>query len=164
LASLAIDRRGTLYVAWQDARFTLGVDQVLLTRSTDGGASWSAPVRVSDGPANAAAFTPAVAVNGRGQVGVLYYSLRNDPARNNWVDAYMAFSFDGGRTFRPSRRVSARTFPASEAARSRGFFLGDYQGLVAGQLLFRPLFVATLSASPRDGGLQPDAFTAAVRP
>jgi hypothetical protein len=106
-----------------------------------------------------------VAVNGRGQVGVLYYSLRNDPSRNNWVDAYMAFSHDSGRSFRPSRRVTARTFPASDAARSRGFFLGDYQGLVAGAVLFRPLFVATLMPSQqRPGQLQPDAFTAAVRP
>jgi hypothetical protein len=60
--------------------------------------------------------------------------------------------------------VSARSFPANAAAFSRGSFLGDYQGLVGGKLLFRPLFVATLLPS-RDGGRrQPDAFVAAVRP
>jgi hypothetical protein len=166
IASLAIDpRRGALYVAWMDRRFAVATDQVVLSSSTDGGQTWSAPVKVSDGPADAAAFTPAVAVNGRGQVGVLYYSLRNDPARNNWVDSYLAVSTNGGRSFRPSQRVSSRSFPASQGAQSRGAFLGDYQGLAAGRVLFRPLFVATLAASPAQGGrLQPDVFSAAVRP
>ena len=166
VSSLAIDpRRGALYVAWQDRRFGGAVDQVVLSSSRDGGGTWSAPVKVSDGPANAAAFTPAVAVNGKGQVGVLYYSLRNDPARNNWVDSYLAVSADGGRSFRPSQRVSSRSFPASDAAISRGAFLGDYQGMVAGRVLFRPLFVATLERSARQAGrFQSDVFTASVRP
>ena len=167
LASLAADpRNGALYVAWQDARNTGGaVDQVLLARSTDGGATWSAPVRVSDGPADAPAFTPAVAVNGKGHVGVSYSSLRNDPNRNHWVDQYLAFSKNGGRAFGPSKRVTARSFPASDAALSRGWFLGDYQGLVAGKVAFRPLFVGTLLPSTRNPSRrQPDAFTASVNP
>ena len=166
LPSLAVDpRNGKLYVAWQDARNTVSVDQILLARSTDGGRSWSAPVRVSDGPADAPAFTPAVAVNGNGVVGVAYSSLRNDPNRNHWVDQYIAFSRNGGRKFGASRRVTARSFPASAAAISRGWFLGDYQGLVAGKVLFHPLFVGTLLPSAQDPSRrQPDAFTATVRP
>jgi hypothetical protein len=166
LPSLAADpRNGILYVTWQDARFTGTVDQVLLARSTDGGFGWSEPRRVSDGPADAAAFTPAVAVNGRGWVGVSYSSLRHDPNRNQWVDQYIAFSKNGGRTFGASRRVTARSFPAADAAFSRGWFLGDYQGLVAGKVVFRPLFVGTLLPSARvPGRRQPDAFSATVRP
>ena len=156
---------GKLYVAWQDARNTVSVDQILLARSSDGGRSWSAPVLVSDGPADAPAFTPAVAVNGKGVVGVAYSSLRNDPNRNHWVDQYIAFSKNGGGGFGASRRVTARSFPASAAAISRGWFLGDYQGLVAGKVLFRPLFVGTLLPSAQDPSRrQPDAFTATVRP
>ena len=117
-----------------------------------------------DSRSGAAAFTAAVAVTGKGRVGVLYYSLRNDPARNNWVDSYLAVSANRGRSFRPSKRVSTRAFPASDAAQSRGFFLGDYQGLVAGRAVFRPLFVATMARSQRQPGrYQADVFTASVK-
>jgi hypothetical protein len=165
IPAAAIDpRNGTLYVVWQDARFTGGVDQIVISRSTDGGDTWSSPEVVSDGPSNAASFTPAVAVDGSGRVGVAYYSLRHDPARGMGVDLYLAFSTNGGRSFAASRRISKGTWDAGFAAVSRGSFLGDYQGLVAGKKLFHPLFVATYRRSALDGGrLQPDVFTAAIR-
>jgi hypothetical protein len=151
-------------VAWQDSRFTGNVDQVLLSRSTDGGESWSEAAIVSDGPHDAASFTPAVAVDGNGRVGVAYYTQRHDPHRALGIDLYLAFSTDGGATFAKSRRISRTTWDATFAAFSRGKFLGDYQGLVAGRKLFHPLFVTTYRASARDGDrLQPDVFTAAVR-
>jgi hypothetical protein len=165
LASAAVDRRnGTLYVVWEDARNTGRVDQIMISRSTDGGESWSPAEVISDGPDNAASFTPAVAVDGKGRVGVTYYSLRNDPDRTFGVDLYVTVSSNGGRTFGASRRISQATWDATFAAFSRGKFLGDYQGLVAGQRLFHPLFVSTYRASSRDGSRrQPDVFTASIR-
>jgi hypothetical protein len=161
LPAATVDARtGALYVAWEDSRFTGNVDQILLTRSLDGGATWSDPVLVSDGPDNRAAFTPAVAVDGSGRVGVSYYSLRNDTG-NFGVDEYLAFSRDGGNSFAASTRVSGTTWSAASAAISRGFFLGDYQGLVAGASQFHPLYVATFRQV--GGRAQPDVFTAAVR-
>jgi BNR repeat-like domain len=53
---------GTLYAAWQDARFTGGThDAIVLARSADGGGTWSAPLRVS-ADATVPAFTPTLAV------------------------------------------------------------------------------------------------------
>lgn len=71
---------GTLYATWQDVRFSKGKrTDVLVTSSRDQGRSWSPPVRANDTPAGAQdAFTPAVAVNSRGTVGILYYDLRDD--------------------------------------------------------------------------------------
>ncbi len=165
LPSVAVDRRnGHLYVAWQDARFTGSVDQVLLSRSIDGGESWSEAAIVSDGPGDAASFTPAVAVDGSGRVGVAYYTQRHDPQRRLGIDLYLAFSTNGGVSFAPSRRISRATWDATFAAFSRGKFLGDYQGLVAGKKLFHPLFVTTYRRSALDGDrLQPDVFTASIR-
>jgi len=165
IPAVAIDpKSGTLYVAWQDSRYTGIVEQILISRSTDGGATWSPAEVVSDGPANAASFTPAIAVDGGGRVGVSYYSLRNDPNRLLGVDLYLAFSTNGGVTFGPSRRISKSTWDATFAAFSRGKFLGDYQGLVAGKKVFHPLFVTTYKRSLRDGDrLQPDVFTASIR-
>ena len=165
LVAVAVDRRsGALYVVWEDARNTGRVDQIMVSRSTDGGESWSAAEVISDGPDNAASFTPAVAVDGKGRVGVTYYSLRNDPDRRFGVDLFITFSNNGGRTFGASRRISQTTWDATFAAFSRGKFLGDYQGLVAGQRLFHPLFVSTYRASDRDGSRrQPDVFTTGIR-
>jgi hypothetical protein len=165
LPAAAVDpRSGGLYVVWQDARHTGGVDQVVISRSTDGGESWSPAALVSDGPTDAPAFTPGVAVDKHGRVGVAYYSLRNDPDRRLLVDEYLAFSTNGGQGFAASRRVSQASWDATWAAFARGKFLGDYQGLVAGDRLFHPLFVATFRPSPRFGGrYQPDVYTITVR-
>src|SRR5260370_1952631 len=50
LPEVAIDAStGQLYAVWEDARFTGGtVNQAVISTSTDGGASWSAPAAVSN--------------------------------------------------------------------------------------------------------------------
>ena len=165
IPSAAIDpRNGALYAVWQDDRFSPGIDQVVLSRSTDGGLTWSAPKLVSDGPRNAANFTPAVAVSPDGVVGVAYYSFRNDPSRHVLVDEYLAISRDGGKKFAKSVRVSSSSWDLRWASVARGFFLGDYQGLAASRKMFHPLWVGALNPSRTQAGeLQPDVFTRPMR-
>ena len=153
---------GALYVAWADARFT-GVDQVALISSTDGGNTWSAPRRVSDGPDDAAAFTIAVAARPGGHVAISYYSLRNDPAREFLVDVFAQVSDDGGATFGAARLASSRTFDIRAAAQSRGYFLGDYIGLAGSTERFHLLWVDTTQPSAIDPDRrQPDVFAAST--
>ncbi|TML96865.1 MAG: exo-alpha-sialidase, partial [Actinobacteria bacterium] len=78
--SFAVAPDGTLYATWQDVRFSNGKrDDVLVTSSRDEGETWSTPVKANDTPAGAEdAFTPAIAVDSRGRVGILYYDLRDD--------------------------------------------------------------------------------------
>jgi len=162
IPSLAIDdRNGALYVAWQDDRFTPGVDQVVLSSSTDGGQTWSEPQLVSDGPGDAPNFTPAVAVTPEGAVGVAYYSLRNDPDRSVLVDEYLSVSRDGGKTFAKGLRVTARSWDLRSAAQTEGgLFLGDYQGLAAASKRLQPFWIGTFLPSRRDPAVrQPDAVT-----
>ncbi len=77
---------GNLYVAWEDSRFNFPgnqLNQIALSTSRDGGLTWSEPVKVSRTPSNAPnpqAFTPSLAVNEKGQVGILYHDFRNSPA------------------------------------------------------------------------------------
>jgi hypothetical protein len=165
IPSAAIDpRNGAIYVVWQDNRFSPGTDQVVLSVSRDGGLTWSAPKLVSDGPKNAASFTPAVAVTPDGVVGVAYYTFRNDPSRRVLVDEYLAISRDGGQKFGKSVRVSSSSWDLRWAAVARGFFLGDYQGLAAGRKMFYPLWVGAINPSRSQAGeLQPDVFTRAMR-
>lgn len=167
LPAAAIDpRTGALYVAWNDGRFSSRICQVALSRSTDGGRTWSAPQRVSNGPATAPNFTPAVAVGADGVVTVAYYTLRHDPNRRFLVDEYLATSKDGGRRFNRTVRVSAASWDARFAALAGSrFFLGDYQGLAAGRRMAHPLWIATFLPSEIDPpARQPDAFTRGLRP
>lgn len=165
LPAAAVDPRdGRLYAVWQDDAFTGGVDQVLMARSEDGGLTWSPAQAVSDGPDDAASFTPAVAVGPTGRVAVSYYSLRNDPDRRFLVDHYVALSGDGV-SFTASRRTTTSPYDARFAAVTEGgFFLGDYQGLVMGKKLLHALWVGTLEASRIDApARQPDAFVSSIR-
>ncbi len=162
IGSVAVDpRTGDLYVVWQDDRFSPGIDQVILSRSLDGGGSWSEPILASDGPLDAPNFTPAVAVNGNGLVGVSYYSLRNDPGRHVFADEYLSVSRDHGESFGRSTRVSPVAWDIGSAAVTEGgLFLGDYQGLVAGRQTFYPVWIATfLTSRSNPHRHQPDPFT-----
>jgi Neuraminidase (sialidase) len=165
LPATAIDKRsGAIYVVWPDSRFTKTADQIAMTMSTDGGSTWSAPKRISDGPPNKANFTPAVAVNSHGEVAVSYYSLRNDPRGNNLVDELIQISTVGGQTFLPAVQMSSHSFDVRFAARARRFFLGDYQGLAAASRSFHPVWVATMNASQiNPSRKQPDVFTTRYR-
>lgn len=161
LPAVAIDRKtGAIYVVWPDSRFSKTTDQIAISYSTDAGTTWSKPAKVSDGPKNRANFTPAVAINGHGEAGTCYYSLRNDPAGRYLVDEYIQISKDHGQTFLPAERITSQSFDVRYAARARGFFLGDYQGIAADSRSFHPLWIATLNASKiNPSKKQPDVFT-----
>jgi hypothetical protein len=161
----AIDSRtGQLFVVWEDERFSPGVNKIVLTRSTDGGRTWTPPKPVSDGPANAQSFVPAIAVAGNGRLAVTYYSTRNDPDRHYLVDEYLAISKNGGATFGSSQRLSPSSWDIRFAAVAGGtFFLGDYQGLAAGKTTLYAVWVATSLPSSLNPTLrQPDVFARQV--
>ncbi len=92
--ALAVDpANGTLYAAWSDAH------TVSLSRSTDHGSTWSAPVAVSVVPAVTAVFPWIAARNGL--VDVVYYgttSTSKDDPTAIW-NTYMAQSTDAGAHF-----------------------------------------------------------------
>jgi hypothetical protein len=147
LPSVAIDSStGQLYVVWEDARFTgNAVNQVVLSTSTDGGATWSTPKPISRTPTNRPAFTPTVAVNASGTVGVTYYDLRNLAAGNTATlptDVWLTTSLDHGATFNTEVHV-AGPFNMFVAPNAGGFFVGDYEAIGVNGSAFLPFFVQT---------------------
>ena len=132
---------GKLYAAWQDSRFTGGArDSIALATSTDGGATWSAPVRVNAN-ANVPAFTPTLAVLASGLIGVTYYDFRQTATTTfQPTDLWLAVSRDG--TAWTETRL-AGNFDLLDAPNAGGLFLGDYHGLVANGASFVSLYART---------------------
>jgi hypothetical protein len=160
----AIDsRRGTLYVVWKDGRFNGGqFNEIVISRSTNGGADWSKPIRVSP-PTGKSAFTPTVAVNSEGIVGVSYYDFRNLTTETSTLPTNYWFttSTDGGRSFEREFQI-AGPFDMLTAPRTRGGrFLGDYQGLTTVNRSFQLFFVKANSGNTAN---RTDVFTTTVNP
>jgi hypothetical protein len=124
---------GVDYKAGGDGTGPMSGSDIVLFKSTNGGRSYTGPVRVNQDPGNGDAdqFQPWMAVTDSGQVNISFFDRRNDPG-NYFIDTYLARSEDGGRTF-TDRRASQRMWdPAINAPTSvSGQFIGDYQGLVA---------------------------------
>jgi hypothetical protein len=73
---------------------------VMFARSTDGGVTWSAPVRVNDDPGTAAwqwFGTMSVAPNGR--IDVVWLDTRNDTTGGYMSELYYSYSTDAGVTW-----------------------------------------------------------------
>ena len=137
--AIAAAPNGDAYVVWQDSRFSGGVvDGIAISRSIDGGLSWSAPTRVN-AVAAVPAFTPSVHVNRDGVVGVTYYDLRsNTPTAALSTDYWLARSGNQGATWTEAR--VAQPFDMSIAPFANGLFVGDYQGLVSADGRFVPFY------------------------
>ena len=127
---------------------------IVLFKSTDGGNTYSGPVRVNQDPpgADADQFQPWLAVTPRGQVDISYFDRRNDPGNNLFIDTYLARSNNGGKTFHDTRVThrlwDPRVNPPTSAS---GEFIGDYQGLVADDKVAIPFWNDTQAAGQRPG-------------
>ncbi len=98
---------------------------IVLTSSSDGGATWSPKVLVNDDPPMFDNYLPEVAVDGVGRVHVTWYDRRDDPINGDDYNVYWTQSDDGGATFQPSVRMSDTT-----SVRDRNQIeLGDHMAL-----------------------------------
>jgi hypothetical protein len=156
--SLAIDRTtgkptsGYVYVAWNDGRNNIVPDpfsdtgtyafgDVLLSRSTDGGATFTrTPVRVNTNfPEPAVAFangtdqwSPGIAVDQKtGYVGACWYDKRLD-AGNFQIDRYCGRALPGGARWANLRKTTV-SFPALTLQDSliAETYMGEYDSLAS---------------------------------
>jgi hypothetical protein len=120
---------------------------IALSRSSDGGLSWSAPIQVNRVPA-VQAHTASVDVADDGSVGVTYYDFRKDTADPKVFlsDYWEVRSHDGGHTWQ--ERHLAGSFDMLTAPKDDGgLFLGDYQSLRHWGEVFLPFFVTANSGN-----------------
>ena len=150
LPDIAVGPDGTLYAVWSDGRFSgFTHDDVALSRSTDGGLTWSNPIKVNASPSGVAAFTPSVDVSSDGTVAVTYYDFRNNTPSTSTLptDAFVVFSHDGGVTFGSEVRLTTTSFDLDLAPRAGAPFLGDYVGLSHPGTTFVPFYTQTVSST-----------------
>jgi len=105
---------GTLYAVFSDYPTGGAADNtdIWLSRSTDNGSTWSAPIRVNDdGEGGNAQFHPSMIVDqSSGDIIVAWHDARNDAA-NHAVDYFVARSTDCGLSFETNIQAS---MPSSE--------------------------------------------------
>jgi hypothetical protein len=128
-----------------DGTLRVGQGSIYLTRTTNGGASWSAPVRLSP-EARGHQFFPDINADG-GRLFALWHDSRNDPEYSvqrppgnaaatdaaefhlavPGLDTYGASSTDGGRTWSEVRLSTQTQMPNYEMFGDRRVpFHGDY--------------------------------------
>jgi hypothetical protein len=136
---------GNLYAVWADNRFSGGqFNSIAFTMSSDGGLTWSAPVKINKTPTSIAAgnqeaFLPSIEVAANGVVGVTYYDLRNNtPAAGLPCDYWFIHGEPTTDLTNPANwanelRLTSASFDLETApdAGGKGLFLGDYEGLAA---------------------------------
>jgi hypothetical protein len=146
LPDIAVNRNtGELYIVWQDTRFNNGLVGVVVSRSGDGGSTWSDPVPVNT-IESVQAFLPVVAVNEDGTVGVLYYDFRNDALGDATLDTDVHLArFDSSLNFIDETRLTPSSFDLRQAVITgpRGYFPGDYVGLDSAGVDFVAAFTVT---------------------
>jgi hypothetical protein len=145
-----------------DGRFSgFAHDDIALSMSTDGGQTWSDPIKVNQTPTNIPvgnqqAFTPSVAVSSDGTVAVTYYDFRNNvdltpgsglPTDYWLVHASSNFTNPSSWTTGELPLTNTSFNMENAAPTSRGYFLGDYEGLAAAGNNFYALFAQAGSST-----------------
>jgi len=135
--------RGTLYCSWMDETASDGTD-IFVSRSSNRGASWSAPQRVNDDPAGVRRdqFNQWLSVDPvTGAVDLSWNDARNDP-NDMKTDVYATSSTPGGASFAANVKVTTAQTDESSAnpCADAGNQYGDYEGIVAFGGVFQPVW------------------------
>jgi hypothetical protein len=172
LPRIGVDRTAGLRSGWiyivtgERGLAPAGSDaDVVFHRSTDGGSTWSAGVRVNQDALNNGKlqYFPALHVDDGGGINVLYYDDRD--TRSDSATVYLSRSTDGGTTWR-DYRVSDHTFRPLPIGGLGAGYQGDNIGLTSVgdtlwpvwmdnftgiyQIWTSPLRISSLGTSVRD--------------
>jgi hypothetical protein len=126
--------RGTIYVNWSDQRNGLGNTDVFVSKSTDGGATWSPAHMVNDDLTTTQQFFTWMTIDQTtGYLYAVFYDRR--ATQTNSTDVYVARSTDGGETF-TNFNVSQSSFTPTSSV-----FFGDYTCIAAYNRMIYPIWM-----------------------
>ncbi len=142
-------RNGWVYIVVSQVNLApAGTDaDVVLHRSTDGGTTWSAGIRVNqDALSNGKVqFFPAITVDNTGGVDICYYDNRNYPSVGDSCETYFSRSTDGGTTFTDVAASDHRWKVAGEPGLAP--YGGDYIGISCTSTKIFPFWMDNKSGS-----------------
>ncbi|HWY53093.1 MAG TPA: sialidase family protein [Terriglobales bacterium] len=102
--------------------------RIWFSRSSDGGATWSSPVKINDQAALNDQFFPRLAVDAdTGAMMLVYYDTINDPGRKK-TDIWMQTSLDHGATWSGPTQVTSQESDETVSGYNT-YQYGDYIGL-----------------------------------
>ena len=124
---------GTLYVNWSDQRNGTDNTDIFISKSTDGGQTWSSPKKVNTDNTQTHQYLTWMKIDPTtGYIFIVYYDRsRYD---DNRTDVSLAYSFDGGETFQ-SIIISEKPFEPR-----KNIFTGDYNNIDAYQGIITPVW------------------------
>jgi len=184
LNSLIVDRsttptRATVYIAWQDGRKVRTVDlgsdsgfysysDMFVVASSDGGATWSAPMQINDNVEPLASgkgtdqYQGGLAVDRNGHLAACFYDRRGDSL--NWfIDRFCARSQNGGATWTNVRVENTRFAPFHATDMLiNPFYMGDYDVLASDFNLINAGFVGAYQVLTPRGN--PNVFATKLQP
>jgi hypothetical protein len=103
--------------------------RIWFSRSTDGGTTWSARVKINNQSGLNDQFNPFIAVDEtNGTLGAIYYDTVSDAGRKK-VDIYYQMSSDGGVTWDAAVKVTTSMTDETIAGADSGNQFGDYNSL-----------------------------------
>jgi hypothetical protein len=124
---------GTIYVNWSDQRNGVDDTDIWISKSTDGGDTWSEALRVNnDPPGKQQFFTWMTIDQTNGEIIIVFYDRRDYD--NNNTDVFIARSKDGGNTFENVKISESPFMPSSSV------FFGDYTNITAHDGKIRPIW------------------------
>ncbi len=144
------DHSGNVYVAWSQYNAFGPINAVLVSRSTDGGDSFSRPIRVTPAEHGTASFTDlAVAPDGTVYLTYLTYPSSSRPT----ADVWLLRSDDGGASFEaPSHVASIELFDSNQFAGATGTVdCGDGPFICESGFTFSRFFSNSAVAADEDG-------------
>jgi hypothetical protein len=165
---LAVDRSGTatnnnVYMLASVVPSGQSTTEVMFVRSTDGGLTFSAPLRINDDTNHQGKWhwfgTFSVAPNGR--LDAVWYDTRN-AANNRDSQLFYAFSTDAGVTWSSNVAVS-NSFDPSQGYPNQSK-IGDYITIVSDETGGNVAYSATFNFNPNNGQHEEDVYYVRVFP
>ena len=115
---------------------------VMFARSSDGGVSWSAPVRVNDDPGNAWQWFGTMSASTSGRIDAVWLDTRDNPG-TYLSSLYYSYSMDGGVTWSTNERLSESFDPHVGWPNQNK--MGDYFHMVSDDVGFSLAWAATFN-------------------